>query len=177
MTDSTEEFYDDAANTFPSKVDLAPDGTFEHGQMGAGRLVAVWAVKNGVGTKDGKSYSYVDSITLVLDDGLDGTYFTELVGPAPQRIEMQHSTGGLVARLKGRVEGRNAKGVSLKYRPMIGRINTQPSKANAAVAAYSISPPTEDDRVVVDGFKKMIIDINQELESRDAEDSDTQAFE
>jgi hypothetical protein len=173
----TEEFYDDATSTFPSKVDLASDGSFDHGRMGPGRLVAIWAKKNGTGTKDGKAYAFVDSLTLVLDDGPDGTYVTELVGPAPQRVEMQHSTGGLVARLKGRVDGTNKAGISLKFRPMIGRINTQPSKTQASVAAYSISPPTEEDRAIVDGHKELIISINKELESGAVQDEDAAAFE
>lgn len=175
---SAEEFYDDAANTFPSKLDLAPDGTYERGKMGPGRLVAVWALKNGTGTKDGKRYDYVETITLVLDDGPDGNYVSELVGPAPQRLNgFQHSTGGMVSRMKGRVDGKNKAGVKLKYRPMIGRVNTQPSGPNPALAAYSISPPTDADREIVNRYKDMIIDINKELEAKDAEASDAAAFD
>lgn len=173
-----DEFYDDASASFPSKADLAPDGTFERGRMGPGRLVAIWALKNGVGKKDGKAYDFVDSVTLVLDDGPNGDYVTELVGPAPQRVNgLQHSTSGLVARLKGRVDGKNAAGIRLKYRPMIGRVNTQPSKANAANAAYSISVPTDEDRLIVNSFKNMIIDINNELEAEDRKAEDQAAFD
>ncbi len=181
MTDATstteDEFYDDATTTFPSKEDLAPDGSFDRGKMGNGRLVAIWAVKNGTGKKDGKPYDYVDSINLVLDDGPEGNYFSEMVPAAPFEFKMQHSTGGMVARLKGRVDGKNAKGVQLRFRPMIGRVNTQPSKANSTVAAYSIRPCTDDEREIVERYKAQIIDINNRLEAEDAEKADAAAFE
>lgn len=173
-----DDFYDDATVSFPSKADLAPDGTFARGAMGPGRLVAIWALANGTGMKDGKPYRYVDSITLVLDDGPDGNYTSDLVGPAPFRIDkMQHSTGGLVARLSTRVTAKNQQGVPLKYRPMVGRINTQPSRANPDVAAYSISLPTDADRAIANRYKSLIIDINNELEAADAANEDAQAFE
>jgi hypothetical protein len=170
-----EEFYDDAAAAFPSVEQLAPSVPPNYGD---GRLVAIWARETGVGKgNSGKPYGYVETVTLVLDDGPSGDQISELIGAAPVRLDLRHSTSGLESRLKGRVTGVNVKGVKLRNRPMIGRINTQPSKQNKNVPAYSIAPPTEDDRKLLESFKPMIIKINQELEAADATDEDSKAFE
>lgn len=178
-----DEFYDDATSAFPKIEHLAPSVP---PKFGPGRLVAIWARANGKRKNDrGEFYPYVDTITVTLDDGPDGN----LTGPGwaedaavtvpagVQRIEMQHSTGGLVARLAKRVDAKNVKGVPLKYRPMIGRINTQASNANKNVAAYSISEPTEADRAVINAHKDLIISINRDVEAADQASKDDAAFD
>jgi hypothetical protein len=170
-----DEFYDDATSDFAKIEHLAPSTPPNYG---AGRLVAIWALKNGERKNDeGKLYPWTETVTLVLDDGPDGDQASEMVGTAPVRLDgLQHSTTGLVARLSKRVEGVNAKGVKLKYRPMIGRVNTQASKKNKNVAAFSIAEPTDDDRKIVQQYKDLIISINQELEAKDAKSADENAF-
>jgi hypothetical protein len=176
VTAEDEEWMDGASATFPKAENLAPSVP---PNFGPGRLVAIWAQENGTRTNDkGKVYPYVQTLTLVLDNGPDGSQTDEVVGNAPVRLEdFQHSTGGLVARLSKRVTGHNAKGVPLKYRPMIGRMNTQPSSQNKNVAAFSISEPTQADMDVARKFKDMITSINAELEAADKKDEDAKAFE
>jgi hypothetical protein len=178
-----DDFYDDATAGFPKAEHLAPSVP---PKFGPGRLVAIWARENGKRKNDkGEVYPFVDTITVTLDDGPDGDLTgpgwsedaVELVPPGVQRLELQHSTGGLVARLSKRVEGVNAKGIKLKYRPMIGRINTQASKNNKNVAAFSVSEPTDEDRSIVDKHREMIIGINQELEAKDKAKEDEAAFD
>jgi hypothetical protein len=176
ITDEDEEWMDGASATFPKAENLAPSVP---PNFGPGRLVAIWAQENGKRKNDsGTEYPYVQTLTLVLDNGPDGDQTDEVVGNAPVRLEdFQHSTGGLVARLSKRVTGVNAKGIPLRFRPMIGRINTQPSKANKNVAAFSISEPTAQDMEVARKYKDMIMAINKELEAKEKADEDSAAFE
>lgn len=170
-----DEWMDGASSTFPKVDDLAPSIPPNYGP---GRLVAIWAQKNGTRKNDqGKEYPYVETLTLVLDDGPNGDQTSELVGPAPVQLEgFQHSTSGLVARLSKRVEGVNAKGIKLRYRPMIGRMNTQASKVNKNVAAFSIAEPTEEDMVIARKYKDMITGINKSLQEADEKAEDAEAF-
>jgi hypothetical protein len=179
VTDSTstneDEFYDDATSEFPSPEDLCPADP--KGPV-VGRLVAIWAVENGTAKGENGTYPYTESVTLVLDDGPDGNLATDLIGPAPQRLDLRHSTTGIQSRLRGRVEGVNAKGVPLKYRPMIGRVNTRPStKYKKGSPAFSIAEPSAEDRAVIDAHKAEIIAINRELEAKDKAAEDSAAFD
>ncbi len=176
ITDDDAEWMDGASATFPKAENLAPSIP---PKFGPGRLVAIWAQKNGARKNDsGKEYPYVETLTLVLDDGPDGTQTDDLVGPAPVQLrEFQHSTSGLVARLAKRVEGVNAKGVKLRYRPMIGRMNTQPSKQNKNVAAFSIAEPTATAMEIARNHKALILSINAELEAADQKAADAEAFD
>lgn len=171
VTDSVNpnQFYDDATDVFPKVEHLAPSLP---PNFGPGRLLAIWATGEGTRmNKEGKIYPYVETITVTLDDGpsgLDGPGWeamaAEIIPEGVQRLDkFQHSTGGLVARLQRRLTGRNQDGVPLRYRPMIGRLDTQPSKQNKNVAAYSIKPPTDDDRAVIEQHVEMIAAINEEL--------------
>lgn len=173
-----DDFYDDASTSFPAIADLAPDGTFDRGRVGPGRLVAIWVRKGGTRKGDNGIYEYVETVTLVLDDGPDGNYFSEQVPQAPQRLDgFQHSTTGMVTRLKPRLTGKDAKGRELKYLPMVGRINTQVSKVAKDKAAYSISPPEDADRVILNFHRDMIIGINRELKADDEAAVNQEAFE
>jgi hypothetical protein len=176
ITDEDSEWMDGASATFPKAENLAPSVP---PNFGPGRLVAIWAQENGTRKNDsGKEYPYVQTLTLVLDNGPDGNQTDDTVGKAPVRLEdFQHSTGGLVARLSKRVTGKSPKGVPLKYRPMIGRMNTQASSQNKNVAAFSISEPTAADMEVARGYAEMIKGINAELEAKDKEAENSAAFE
>ena len=132
MTDTTNDLFDGASSTFPSKKDLD------------GRLIAIWATGQGSrqGT-NGKPYPYVETDTMVLDGEV-----TELITEVPSVLPaFQHSTTGLVARLKGRIG--NPK-------PMIGRMNSQPSRVNRDVLAYSIAEPTAADMDIIRKHEALI---------------------
>lgn len=178
-----DDFYDDASSAFPKVEHLAPSVP---PKFGPGRLLAIWVQAAGKRKNDrGEFYPYVETVTVTLDDGPEGLsapgWPDEAAATVPagvQRLDkFQHSTSGLVARLERRLTARNPKGVLLKYRPMIGRINTQASSANKNVAAYSISEPTEADRAVIEAHKAMIIAINHELEAADKQAEDDKAFD
>jgi hypothetical protein len=181
-TTGADDFYDDATDTFPKIEHLAPSLP---PNFGAGRLLAIWVL--GEGTRkndDGETYPYVETLTVTLDDGpngLDAPGFppdaAEMVAPGFQRLEkFQHSTGGLVARLQKRLNGRTPDGTPLRFRPMIGRLDTQASKRSKMQAAYSIKAPTDSDREIVQQYGDEIRAINRELEDAATTGGDTAAF-
>lgn len=141
-TAPADEFYDDANEEFASKEDLKD------------RLVAVWVTgKTGQRRNaDGKSYGYVETITMALDDGpewtgkrADGT--PNLVGLAPAQLDnFQWSTEGMVARLTPRINLKDGAGEP-NYKPMVGRINSRKNKVKGRSDSWSIAAPTEDDKV------------------------------
>jgi hypothetical protein len=180
-TTGADDFYDDATDTFPKAEHLAPSIP---PNFGDGRLLAIWVLSEGTRTGDNGPYPFVETITVTLDDGpngLDAPGFPEeseeLVGSGFQRLDkFQHSTGGLVARLSKRLTGRNRDGVPLRFRPLIGRINTQPSKNNKHVPAYSLSTPVDSDREIISSYGNEIRAINRELEDAATTGGDTAAF-
>jgi hypothetical protein len=175
VADDEEDFYDDATAAFPSVGDLAPD----YPNYGEGRLIAVYARSLGKrkGTS-GEMYPYVETITVALDDGPDGDQTTELVGPAPYRVDMRHSTINLHAKLQGRVEGKHPKSERpLKYLPLIGRVNTQASSQNKKVATYGLAPKTDDDLVILQRHKALLKAITAELEAADKAKDDADGFD
>jgi len=184
-----EDFYDEATADFAKVEHLAPSIP---PKFGPGRLVAIWAQKAGTGKSKTNSepYPYVETITLVLDDGVPGAEWqgnasypentAQLVGDAPVRLDkFQHSTKGMVARLERRLTGKNKAGIPFTMRPYIGRMNTQPSSQNKNVAAYSISDMTDEDKAFVNRpeIKKLIIGINKELEDAVTAAENQAAFE
>lgn len=137
-----EDFYDDAAETFPGKEDLKD------------RLVAVWALTRGQDkNSDGRLYPYVTSVTMVLDDGptgwsptsiKDGETVPNLVPSVadngPQELNLRWSTEGMVSRLDPRI-GKTDK-------PMVGRINSRANKVKGRSASWSIAAPTDEDKAI-----------------------------
>jgi hypothetical protein len=189
MTDTMQdEYYDDATEAFPSVDDLAPLASKQNPKT-EGRLVAVWAKENGTAKGENGPYGYTETLTLVLDDGPEGDQFTDLIGPAPVELELRHSTQGIHTRLKPRVEGMTKPvkaddgtvlrpSVPMRFRPMIGRINTQPStKYKKGSPAFSISAPTEADREIVQRYADQIREINKRLEANEAKVTNAEAFE
>lgn len=189
ITAEDEEWMDGASAAFPKAEHLAPSLP---PNFGKGRLVAIWAQENGTRKSTnpgGKEYGFVSTVTLVLDEGPNGQAWltgtegwaadaSTVVGASPVRLDdFQHSTGGLVARLNKRVTGVNAKGVPLRFRPYVGRINTQPSAQNKNVPAFSISEPTAEDMVVARKYADVIKGINAELEAKEKAAEDAKAFE
>lgn len=194
MTD-VDEFYDEATEEFPSVNDLVPGAHNMIKDTVDGRLVAIWAISNGrQQKKDGTSYPYTETLTLVMDDGLDGKQFTELIGPAPQELKLRYSTGGLVARLSPRVDGmipakkdEDGKEISpavpQRFRPMVGRINARPSKevknGSPAISISKVtgSPTEEADKAILAKYRSAIVEINERLEAKAQEAEDAKAFE
>jgi hypothetical protein len=179
VSDVTEEFYDDATEAFPSVDDLAPLAD-KNNPTTEGRLVAIWALENGEDKGDNGMYPWTKTITLVLDDGPEGDQTTELVGPAPVRLELRHSTVGIQSRLAPRVRGVDKNDVPLRFRPMIGRVNTRPStKYKKGSPAVSIAKPSDSDRAVVMANADLIRKINAELEQAETLGSspDSAAFD
>lgn len=131
-----DELVDEASSVFPGMEDLD------------GRLVGIFALKKGTAEGDSGEYPFIETVTVVLDDGKDGDKVTELVGPAPQIIDFRHSTGYLVKTLDRRVNGIDQHDRPLWERPYVGRIDSQPSKRNKKVLAYAIREPEEGDRAL-----------------------------
>lgn len=170
MTDTTntpeqDDFYDGAQSAFPSIEDLD------------GRLVAIWADSTDTRKGDSGMYPFVETDTMVLDDGEAGGVFTELVPSVydgedvvPLILEgFQHSTTGLVSRLKPRI-GR-------KVTPLIGRVNSQPSKVNKRVLAYSIATPDENDMATARSLRSVIVAHTEARRAAKQKSEDTAAFE
>jgi hypothetical protein len=187
-----DDFYDEATEGFAKVEHLAPSLP---PNFGPGRLVAIWAISKGLGKaknpQNGKTtYPYVNTVTLVLDDGPEGISapgwdesVATLVPAAPQRLDgFQHSTGQMVPRLERRLTAKNAKDVPLRFRPYIGRMNTQASQNNKNVASYGISEMTDEDKAIVLKYKDMIKAINAEMEAAELaaqseDNADTVGFE
>lgn len=168
-----DDFFDAATSTFPAVEHLAPSIP---PKFGAGRLVAIWALENGTSVGNNGPYAWTQSITVALDDGPNGDQVNDLVGKAPFRVEMRHSTSNIQGKLRGRVTGKTQSGIPLKYRPVIGRVNTQASSANKNVAAYGLSEPTEADMDIARANRALIVSINKELEEADSKSEDQAAF-
>lgn len=163
MTDDLELF-DDAKTEFPAKEDLKD------------RLVAIWATgKTGErkSAATGKSYGWVETITLVLDDGPDGSSSTELVPAAPQKLDnFQWSAAGLYSRLSQRVQGGKPK----TFKPMLGRINSRKNSVRGMADAWSISEPTDEDKAIAVKNADLLRKISAELQAAQ-QASDESAFD
>lgn len=167
MTDTNTaddlEFFDDAKEQFPAKEDLKD------------RLVLIFTTGK-TGTRksevDGKPYPWVETVTLVLDDGPDGTAFTDLVPRATGNpIELsgfQWSTGGMVARLKPRAEAGN-------FRPQLGRINSRKNSRKGFSDSWSIAEPTDSDKDIARRYNAKAREIMDRLSKPVGSDED--AFE
>lgn len=154
-----DEFYDDAQDVFPGKEDLKD------------RLVAVWALEKGTDKNtDGKTYPFVTSVTLVLDDGPNGWSPTSIRdGEATenrvpsvdeeglQEINLRWSTNGMVSRLAPRV-GRT-------FKPMVGRINSRPNKTKGRSASWSIASTTDEDKATIRAHESEIREIMNRLQA------------
>lgn len=171
MTDTTntvapeDEFFDSATSEFPAKEDLKD------------RLVAIWNTgKEGtrVSQATNKPYPYVETITLVLDDGPDGyqakradgdpNLVPSVAAEGPQRLDgFQWSASGLYARVSKRKVG---------DRPMIGRINSRKNAIKGMADAWSIAEMTEDDRVIARKHVGLFKEITAELQKA----QDNEAF-
>lgn len=172
------EFFDEATEEFPGKEDLKD------------RLVAIFVTgEHGkrVGSAPGsKPYDWYETITLVLDDGpnwtglkvVDGEQVPMLVGSVvenegPVRLDnFQFTQTGLVSRLSSRVAGDKPK----TFMPMVGRVNSRPNKTKGHSASWSISKPTEDDKVIARQYNDLFRAVAAELEAS-LQPKDEDAFE
>jgi hypothetical protein len=168
-TPEVDEFYDDVTETFPRKED------FED------RLVAVWVTgKHGtrLSEANNKPYGWVETITMALDDGQDGTKGHGkasdgdefLVGPAPAYAEpFQWSAEGMYSRLYPRINLRNAEGLA-DYRPAIGRVNRRKNAKKGFNDSWSIGKPADSDRATIRQYADQIRAMTKHVqELREAE--------
>jgi len=174
MTDTTNttedlELFDDAKEEFPAKEDLES------------RLVAIWVTgKHGKRKSEasGTSYDWYETITLVMDDGPEGTSFTDLVpsvaatGDAIRLDGFQWSAGGMVARLQSRVTGDKPN----TFKPLRGRINKRKNARKGFSDSWSISEPTEADKETSRRYAEQVRKIMAELQAAQTA-SDEDAFE
>lgn len=173
MTDTTheDEFFDSATSEFPAKEDL----NF--------RLVAIWNTgKEGTRKSDsGAVYPYVETVTLVLDDGPDDWYSKNIKRLAidgkgdptpgtddclvpsvrlegPQRLDdFQWSATGVYSRASKRKVG---------DRPMIGRINSKKNAKKGFSDAWSIAEMTEQDKVIARKHMDLFKAISAEMQEK-----------
>ncbi len=178
MTDQTsttpaeDEFFDSATSEFAAKEDLE------------GRLVAIWnSGKTGQRRSEatGKPYEYVETTTLVLDDGLHGeaavpgwrkdgqpALVPAVAEQGPQRLDgFQWSATGIYTRTVKRPVG---------GKPMIGRINSKPNKTKGMSPPWSIAEMTEEDKVTARQHRDLLISITEELAKAAQKSSDDEAF-
>jgi len=184
-TNTTEdlELFDEARKEFPSKYDLKD------------RLVAIWVTgKTGTEKGENSDYTWVETITLVLDDpkgvkdwngkvkNENGDTVDTLVAPVhdttPQRMDaFRWSAGGFVARLKPRINLKDSNTGLPIYRPMIGRVDEKVVKGKAN--PWTILEPTDADKVTARKFADQIRAITLEVKAmrEGGSTSDTEAFE
>lgn len=173
-----DEFFDSATSEFPAKEDL----NF--------RLVAIWNTgKEGTRKSEtGAVYPYVETVTLVLDDGPDDWYATNIKRLAidgksdptigtddclvpsvrlegPQRLDdFQWSATGVYSRASKRKVG---------DKPLIGRINSKKNSKKGFSDAWSIAEMTEDDKAIARKYVGLFREISAEMQNK----ADGAAFE
>jgi hypothetical protein len=171
MTDSTEilDLVDDSQSVFPTKDDM------NH------RLVLVW-VTGKKGTRQGENgkYTWVETVTMVIDDGpswtgqvldSDTLAMREIRIPSveaegPTVLEnFQFSFGGMVARLEQRI---NADGTPKYFKPMMGRIDSRPNSKKGMAPPFSILTPTAEDHELLPKFAAQIREISARMEKASA---------
>ena len=175
MTDQTsttaneDEFFDSATSEFAAKEDLKD------------RLVAIWNTgKTGTRKSEatGKPYEYVETVTLVLDDGPNGwqskrpegdpNLVPSVAEQGPQRLDgFQWSATGIYTRAVKRPIG---------GKPMCGRINSKPNKTKGMSPPWSIAELTDDDRVIVRKHVPLLHSIANELDRAAQKSEDDEAF-
>lgn len=176
MTDQTsttpaeDEFFDSATSEFAAKEDLKD------------RLVAIWNTgKTGQRKSEatGKPYEYVETVTLVLDDGPNGwqakrpegdpNLVASVAEHGPARLDgFQWSATGVYTRTVKRPVG---------GKPMIGRINSKPNKTKGMSPPWSIAEMTEEDKVTAREHRDLLISITEELAKAAQKSEDDAAFE
>lgn len=189
-----EDVFDDAEEEFPGKEDLKD------------RLVAIWPTGvHGIrkGTDVGaRPYPWYETITLVLDDGpnwngtkiVDGESKPMLVASVaedgPQKLDFQHTTSGLTARLSQRVnlsaETPAVNGAPITdrpktFRPMLGRINSQKNRTQGRSPSWSIAKPTEEDKIIARKYNDLMAqisaDVQAAVENRDKKSAEADEFD
>lgn len=173
------ELFDDAKSDFPSKWDLKD------------RLVLVWVTgKSGSRKGENGSYDWVDTYTLVIDDGpewtgkvFDGDKQTNrdplvvsVADAGPQLLKnFQYSFAGMVARLKPRI---SADGKPETYKPLLGRINSRPNAKKGMAPPFSIADPTDADKAIARQYADNIREVTEAVKAAvSGASSDDSAFD
>lgn len=167
--ENEDEYYDSATSEFPAKEDLKD------------RLVAIWNTGvHGHRTSEatGKNYGFVETVTLVLDDGPNGWQETRPDGDpnlvpsieveGPQRLDgFQWSAAGVYSRVSKR---------SVGGKPMIGRINSMKNKKKGMADAWSIAEMTDADKEIARKHIPLFKEIGAEIADKRQSDEDAEAF-
>lgn len=157
-----DDLFEPAKSEFPAKEDLL------------NRLVVIYPTgKTGKrpASSGGDPYPWYETMTVVLDDGPDGTAATELVGPAPQVLRgFQWSASGLVSRLM--VKPSNAE----KVGSLVGRINTMPNKIKGRTPPWSIAAPTEEEMALARQYADLCRSVRDEIKAMHQAAADENAF-
>lgn len=183
-----DEYYEDVADEFPSMADLVVGAHSGIKDQIMGRLIAIWPRENGSDKGKNGVYPWTDGVCLVLDDGPDGTMYTDLIGSAPVELPLRFSTTGIQSRLGPRLDGytkpkRNEDGEIIvaarpqKYVPMIGRVNARPAKEKGNNPPIGIRMMTPEERPIAERYEAEIRDISAKLKAKDTQVEDAKAFE
>ena len=163
MTDvyDDDDLFEPAKSEFPAKEDLK------------NRLVAIYPTgKSGTrkSAANDKAYGWVETITVVLDDGPNGDSVTDLVGPAPQVLRnFQWSAGGIFSRVEQKMTNPSVPGT-------VGRINSRPNSKKGLADAWSISTPTEDEMAIARKFAAQCKAARDEIKAARQQLEDEAAF-
>jgi hypothetical protein len=164
-----EDFFESATSEFPAKEDLKD------------RLVAIWNTgKTGTRKSEatGLPYPYVETITVVLDDGPNGwqdrrpegapNLVPSVAEHGPQRLDgFQWSATGVYSRAVKRPVG------SI---PMIGRINMKPNKTKGMSPPWNIDEMTDADREIAREHRALLITVTNEIRNGAQKAEDDAAF-
>jgi len=164
-----DDLFEPAKSEFPAKEDLKD------------RLVAIYPTgKSGLrksAVPGGKDYSWVETITVVLDDGPDGVTYTDLV-PLVNATEpgtpivlrnFQWSAGGIFSRI-------DPKRTDPKVPGTVGRINSRPNSKKGLADAWSISTPTDDEMATARRFAAQCKAVRDEIKAARQQLEDEAAF-
>lgn len=164
-----DDLFEPAKSEFPAKEDLKD------------RLVAIYPTGK-FGTRKSpatnKEYGWIETTTVVLDDGPNGDSFTDLVPPVGGDIgegkpivlrNFQWSAAGIFSRVEQKRTNPSVPGT-------VGRINAMKNKQKGLADAWSISTPTEDEMATARRFGDACRAARDEIKAARAKDADEDAF-
>ena len=161
-----EDLFEPAKSEFPAKEDLKD------------RLVVIYPTgKHGErkSVATGKMYPWRESTTVVLDDGPDGTSFTDLVpsvaaGGPIVLTGLQWTPKGIESRMSQKPS--NAE----KVGSVFGRINSIKNSQKGLADPWSIATPTEEDTALARRHAGVCAAARDEIKKSHQQAADEAAF-
>lgn len=163
-----DDLFEPAKTEFPAKEDLKD------------RLVAIYPTGK-VGTRlsaaNNKQYGWVETITVVLDDGPEGVSYTDLVplvnenepGTPVVLRNFQWSAAGIFSRIDQKRTNPSVPGT-------VGRINSRPNSKKGLADAWSISTPTEEEMAIARKYADVCRAVREEIKAERQKLEDEAAF-